>query len=158
MGTTAEKLQAALDSKNAVQTALEEQGVEVTDDFSTYAALISTELTNRETVENHINDESVHFTEAEREKLSGIATGANAYTLPTATSSTLGGVKTGNNITNSSGTISLTKSNVTSALGYTPPTTNTIQFLFICRTHKSSFGNRGFIVSGICGGWSVSKC
>lgn len=58
-------------------------------------------------------------------KLNGIATGANAYSLPTATSSVLGGVRTGSNITNSSGTISLTKANVTSALGYTPPTTNT---------------------------------
>lgn len=47
------------------------------------------------------------------------------YTLPAATSSDLGGVKTGSNITNNSGTISLTKENVTSALGYTPPTTNT---------------------------------
>lgn len=42
------------------------------------------------------------------------------YTLPTATRSILGGVKTGANITNSSGTISITKSNITSALGYTP--------------------------------------
>lgn len=42
------------------------------------------------------------------------------YTLPTATGSILGGVKTGANITNSSGTISITKNNVTSALGYTP--------------------------------------
>lgn len=42
------------------------------------------------------------------------------YTLPNATSSTLGGVKIGSNITVSSGTISLSKSNVTSALGYTP--------------------------------------
>lgn len=47
------------------------------------------------------------------------------YTLPTASSSTLGGVKIGSNITVSSGTISLTKANVVSALGYTPPTTNT---------------------------------
>lgn len=62
---------------------------------------------------------------ADKKKLDGIAAGANAYSLPTASSSTLGGVKTGSNITNSSGTISLTKSNVTSALGYTPPTTNT---------------------------------
>lgn len=46
------------------------------------------------------------------------------YSLPTATSSTLGGVKVGSNITNSSGTISLTKANVTSALGYTPPTSD----------------------------------
>lgn len=64
---------------------------------------------------------------ADKKKLDGIATGANnyTYTLPAATSSALGGVKIGSNITNSSGTISLTKSNVTSALGYTPPTTNT---------------------------------
>ena len=47
------------------------------------------------------------------------------YTLPTASSSVLGGVKIGSNITLSSGVISLTKSNVTSALGYTPPTSNT---------------------------------
>lgn len=44
----------------------------------------------------------------------------SAYTLPTANASTLGGVKIGSNITVSSGTISLSKSNVTSALGYTP--------------------------------------
>ena len=62
---------------------------------------------------------------SDKTKLDGVATGANNYSLPTASSSTLGGVKTGSNITNSSGTISLTKSNVTSALGYTPPTTNT---------------------------------
>lgn len=53
-------------------------------------------------------------------KLNGIATNANNYSLPTATSSVLGGVKTGSNITNSSGTISLSSGNVTSALGYTP--------------------------------------
>ena len=47
------------------------------------------------------------------------------YSLPAATSSTLGGVKVGSNITNRSGTISLTKANVTSALGYTPSDTNT---------------------------------
>ena len=62
---------------------------------------------------------------ADKTKLDGIATGANNYSLPSATSSTLGGVKIGNNITVSSGTISLTKANVTTALGYTPPTTNT---------------------------------
>lgn len=44
------------------------------------------------------------------------------YTLPTATSDVLGGVKVGGNITNTDGTISLSKNNVTSALGYTPPT------------------------------------
>lgn len=62
---------------------------------------------------------------ADKKKLDGIAEGANKYSLPTATSSVLGGVKTGANITNSSGTISLTKANVTGALGYTPPTQDT---------------------------------
>lgn len=56
------------------------------------------------------------FTSQEKTKLAGLSN----YALPTATSSVLGGVKTGNNITNSSGTISLSSSNVTSALGYTP--------------------------------------
>ena len=62
---------------------------------------------------------------SDKTKLNGIASGANAYSLPAATSSTLGGVKVGSNISVSSGTISLTKANVTSALGYTPPTTDT---------------------------------
>ena len=53
-------------------------------------------------------------------KLNGIATNANNYSLPIATGSVLGGVKTGSNITNSSGTISLSSGNVTNALGYTP--------------------------------------
>ena len=46
-------------------------------------------------------------------------------TYSAASSSNLGLVKTGSNITNSGGTISLTKANVTTALGYTPPTTDT---------------------------------
>ena len=52
-----------------------------------------------------------------------------AYTLPNATSSILGGVKIGSNINVSNGTISVTKSNVTSALGYTPATTNNASFI-----------------------------
>lgn len=48
------------------------------------------------------------------------------YTLPTASSSVLGGVKVGSNITLSSGTISLTSANVTSALGFTPAKTSDI--------------------------------
>lgn len=49
-----------------------------------------------------------------------------SYSLPTATSSVLGGVKVGSNITLSSGTISLTSANVTSALGFTPAKTSDI--------------------------------
>lgn len=46
--------------------------------------------------------------------------------IPAATASVLGGVKIGSNITLSSGTISLSKANVTSALGYTPANTSDI--------------------------------
>lgn len=48
-----------------------------------------------------------------------------AYSLPDASASTKGGVKIGSNLTVSSGTLSLTKANVTAALGYTPPTSDT---------------------------------
>lgn len=44
----------------------------------------------------------------DKSKLDGIATGANNYSLPTASSSTLGGVKIGDNININSGTISVT--------------------------------------------------
>lgn len=40
---------------------------------------------------------------ADKKKLDGIATGANAYSLPTASSSTLGGVKTTSTVTSTSG-------------------------------------------------------
>lgn len=62
---------------------------------------------------------------ADKKKLDGIAEGANKYSLPTATSSVLGGVKTGANITNNSGVLSVTAANVTNALGYTPPKQDT---------------------------------
>lgn len=58
--------------------------------------------------------------------LSNKPTIPSAYTLPNATSTTLGGVKIGSNISVTSGTISITKGNVTSALGYTPPTSDTV--------------------------------
>lgn len=57
--------------------------------------------------------------------ITGLGIPAQDTTYSAATSSTLGLVKVGGNISNSYGTISLTKANVTSALGYTPPTTNT---------------------------------
>lgn len=56
------------------------------------------------------------YTTAEKSKLAGLSN----YTLPTATSTVLGGVKIGSNITVSSGVISVNKANVTAALGYTP--------------------------------------
>lgn len=65
------------------------------------------------------------FTNAYKTKLDGIAAQANKYVLPTATAEIIGGVKVGANISYSNGTISLSKANVTSALGYTPPTVDT---------------------------------
>lgn len=48
-----------------------------------------------------------------------------AYTLPTASTSVMGGVKIGSNINVSGGVISLTRANVTGALGYTPSASDT---------------------------------
>ena len=59
------------------------------------------------------------FTNTLKTKLDGIATGANNYSLPTATSSVLGGVKIGSGITITSGVISAdtqSDENFTSAL------------------------------------------
>ena len=88
---------------------------------------------------------------ADKEKLDGIAEGANKYTLPTASSSTLGGVKTGANITNSSGTISLTKANVTNALGYTPPTTDTNTWTAFKGATTSAAGTAGYVPAPTAG-------
>ena len=64
------------------------------------------------------------YTTPEKNKLAAIEAEANKYILPAATASALGGVKIGSNITLADGgTISLTKANVTSALGVDPTTT-----------------------------------
>ena len=44
----------------------------------------------------------------------------DTYKMPTASSTEKGGVKIGSNITNADGTISITKQDIISALGYTP--------------------------------------
>ena len=72
-------------------------------------------------------DTNTTYTAGTNISISGTAINCTySYSLPTATASVLGGVKIGSNITLSSGTISLSKSNVTSALGYTPANTNDI--------------------------------
>lgn len=63
------------------------------------------------------------YTTPEKNKLAAIEAEANKYVLPAATTTTLGGIIVGSNITNTNGTISLTKANVTSALGVDPTTT-----------------------------------
>ena len=85
----------------------------------------------------------------------------SGYTLPTATASVLGGVKTGNNITNSGGTISITKANVTAALGYTPPTANTWRGvqddLTSTATDQSLSANQGKVLKGLLDGKAASS-
>lgn len=52
------------------------------------------------------------YTTTEKTKLAGIATGANAYVLPTASSTVLGGVKIGSNLTISNGVVSAVQGKV----------------------------------------------
>lgn len=90
------------------------------DQSAKIAALESGKVDKVEGKELSSND----FTDAYKTKLDGIAAQANKYVLPTATASALGGVKIGSNITLANGgTISITKANVTSALGVDPTTT-----------------------------------
>lgn len=91
------------------------------DQSAKIAALESGKVDKVEGKELSSND----FTDAYKTKLDGIAAQANKCVLPTATAEIIGGVKVGANISYSNGTISLSKANVTSALGYTPPTADT---------------------------------
>lgn len=91
------------------------------DQSARIAALESGKVDKVEGKELSSND----FTDAYKTKLDGIAAQANKYVLPTATAEIIGGVKVGANISYSNGTISLSKANVTGALGYTPPTADT---------------------------------
>ena len=52
---------------------------------------------------------------ADKSKLDGIASGANAYSLPTASSSTLGGIKVGTNLSISNGVLSATNTTYSAA-------------------------------------------
>ena len=90
--------------------------------------ITSTLISDWNNAVSHSNDLSIHITTGEKDKLSNIEDNANNYSLPTASSNILGGVKTGSNITNSSGTISLTQANVIAALGYTPSSTSSAGF------------------------------
>lgn len=91
------------------------------------------------------------YTTTEKEKLAGIASGANNYTLPTASGTTLGGIKTGSNITNTEGTLSLTKDNVTAALGYTPPTKDTNTWTPFKGATASAAGTAGYVPAPAAG-------
>lgn len=84
----------------------------------------SPDSTGDVTVDDYVTDITISGKTVTITKKDGTSTTQTTqdttYTLPTATASTKGGVTIGDNITVSSGKISLTKSNVTTALGYTP--------------------------------------
>ena len=88
------------------------------------AALGYTPPTTNTTYSNATTSAAGLMSAADKIKLNGVETGANKYSLPTAATGTLGGVKVGANITiDASGVISPTKTGVTAALGYTPLST-----------------------------------
>lgn len=67
-------------------------------------------------------------------KLDGIEEKATRFNLNPATSNDLGGVKIGSNITNTEGTISVTKQNVLDALTYTPANINDVTRAYLIST------------------------
>lgn len=77
----------------------------------------------------------------------------NKFSINAATSSTIGGVKIGSGLTvDTGGTISLTKANVTTALGYTPPTADTNTHYttgLIVGNSSSSTGNTAVTTNGV---------
>ena len=80
------------------------------------------------------------YTTAEKTKLAGIATGANAYSLPTASTDTLGGVKVGSGLAITSGVLSATGGGTADAVDWANVTN--------APTKLSSFTNdSGFITN-----------
>lgn len=127
IGYSADKVAVAMTTEQAESYA--GLGISVTDGFGTTKTqslgTYRIQLATASTSSTASDGKAGLMSGEEKRKLATIAEGANKYSLPQATASTLGGVKVGSNITVSSGTISLTKANVTAALGYTPATTNT---------------------------------
>ena len=78
---------------------------------------------------------------SDKSKLDGIASGANAYSLPTASSSTLGGVKTTSTVTSTSG---LTACPIISGVPYYKDTNTTY-------THPTTSGNKHIPSGGSSG-------
>lgn len=92
-------------------------------------------------------------------KLNGIAEGANKYSLPLAASGTRGGIQLGYSasganipvaVSSEKAYVALTKTAVTTALGYTPPTTNTTYSTMGAAT-SSAAGTSGLVPAPAAG-------
>ena len=91
-------------------------------------------LTENTTYSNASTTSSGLMSSEDKMKLDGIEERATRFNLNPATSSDLGGVKIGSNITNNEGTISVTKQNVLDALTYTPANINDVTRAYLIST------------------------
>jgi len=84
-------------------------------DTATASALGGVKIGSRITISSGVISADVqsdtNFTQEEKDKLSNIEESANAYSLPTASASTLGGIKVGTNLSISNGVLSATDTN-----------------------------------------------
>lgn len=80
----------------------------ITVDFAVFAtdAALNSGLSTKVDKVNGKGLSTNDFTTAEKNKLAGIAAGANAYSLPIASATVLGGIKVGNNLTIQNGVLS----------------------------------------------------
>lgn len=108
---------------NAINKEVQDRKEAIATEVSDRNAAILVETNRAKAKEEELDNKITDHTAATNAALALKADKSDTYTLPTASSSVLGGVKTGSNITNTDGTISLTKANVTSALGVDPTTT-----------------------------------
>lgn len=74
--------------------------------FTYLITLIKAALAGKQNTEANKGLSTNDYTTAEKNKLSGIASSANNYTLPTASSAVLGGVKVGAGLSISNGVLS----------------------------------------------------
>lgn len=91
------------------------------------------------------------YTTEEKTKLNSIEENANHYTLPIATASVPGGVKIGTNITNTDGSISITKKNITDALGYTPGNNEDNAYSVFVGATAAADGESGLVPAPMAG-------
>lgn len=96
-GLISDAIDALIDGAPATYDTLKEISDWIATHQSEYEALIAGLATKVDKVEGKgLSTED--YTTAEKTKLAGIEAGANAYTLPAATTSALGGVKIGDNL------------------------------------------------------------
>ena len=101
------KVAGLVDSAPSTLDTLNELAAALGDDPN-FATTIATQIGGKVDKVNGKGLSTNDYTTAEKQKLANIANGANNYTLPVATSSTLGGIKSGTDITiDASGNVSV---------------------------------------------------